>query len=87
MNLPSQWMEQAVNAFAKLPGIGKKTALRLVLHLLKQKKEEVTDWTWKIDDSDLVHLSKLPTASQSRHLLKRARFPHFKLFEFSINCS
>ncbi|HRH54275.1 MAG TPA: recombination mediator RecR [Chitinophagales bacterium] len=41
MNLPSQWMEQAVNAFAKLPGIGKKTALRLVLHLLKQKKEDV----------------------------------------------
>ncbi|MBK9455002.1 MAG: recombination protein RecR [Bacteroidetes bacterium] len=34
-------MEQAVNAFAKLPGIGKKTALRLVLHLLKQKKEDV----------------------------------------------
>lgn len=41
MNLPSQWMEQAVQAFAKLPGIGKKTALRLVLHLLKQKKEDV----------------------------------------------
>lgn len=41
MNLPSQWMEQAVSAFSKLPGIGKKTALRLVLHLLKQKKEDV----------------------------------------------
>jgi recombination protein RecR len=41
VNLPSQWMEQAVQAFAKLPGIGKKTALRLVLHLLKQKKEDV----------------------------------------------
>jgi hypothetical protein len=39
-----------------------------------EKLEEVTDWTWKIDDSDLVHLSKLPTASQSRHLLKRGRF-------------
>lgn len=34
-------MENAVNEFAKLPGIGKKTALRLVLHLLKQKKEDV----------------------------------------------
>jgi len=34
-------MEQAVSAFSKLPGIGKKTALRLVLHLLKQKKEDV----------------------------------------------
>lgn len=41
MNLPSKWMEQAVNEFAKLPGIGKKTALRLVLHLLNQKPEEV----------------------------------------------
>ncbi|HPW28101.1 MAG: Replication initiator protein A [Hylemonella sp.] len=38
-----------------------------------EKLEEVTNWTWKIDASDLVHLSKLPTASQSRHLLKRGR--------------
>jgi len=34
-------MEQAVEAFAKLPGIGKKTALRLVLHLMKQPAEDV----------------------------------------------
>lgn len=45
MNLPSQWMEQAVAAFAKLPGIGKKTALRLVLHLLKQSPEEVSSFS------------------------------------------
>ncbi|MBX7109353.1 MAG: recombination mediator RecR [Chitinophagales bacterium] len=36
MNFPSRLIEQAVNEFEKLPGIGKKTALRLVLHLLKQ---------------------------------------------------
>src|SRR5918998_5032964 len=36
MQLPSSLLENAVNEFAKLPGIGKKTALRLVLHLLKQ---------------------------------------------------
>ncbi len=48
MNLPSQWMEQAVTAFAKLPGIGKKTALRLVLHLLKQRNEEVQDFATAI---------------------------------------
>ena len=36
-----------------------------------ERLEKVTNWTWKIDDSDLVHLSKVPTASQSRHLLKR----------------
>jgi len=32
----SQLLEQAVQEFAKLPGVGRKTALRLVLHLLKQ---------------------------------------------------
>ncbi len=35
-------LEEAVNAFASLPGIGKKTAMRLVLHLLKQDKDEVS---------------------------------------------
>lgn len=40
MNLPSKWMENAVNEFSKLPGIGKKTALRLVLHLLKQSEQD-----------------------------------------------
>lgn len=41
MQLPSALLEQAVNEFSKLPGIGKKTALRLVLHLLKQEPEKV----------------------------------------------
>jgi recombination protein RecR len=40
-NYPSRLLENAVNEFAKLPGIGKKTALRLVLHLLKKDVEEV----------------------------------------------
>lgn len=31
-------LENAVNEFAKLPGIGRKTALRLVLHLLRQEE-------------------------------------------------
>ena len=38
---PSKLLEQAVREFAKLPGIGYKTALRLVLHLLKQEQEDV----------------------------------------------
>ncbi|WP_298412786.1 recombination mediator RecR [Hydrotalea sp.] len=42
MQLPSGLLENAVAQFAKLPGIGKKTALRLVLHLLKQNEQEVT---------------------------------------------
>ena len=37
----STLLENAVNEFAKLPGIGRKTALRLVLHLLKQSEHEV----------------------------------------------
>jgi len=40
-NFPSKLLENAVNEFAKLPGIGKKTALRLVLHLLKKDVSEV----------------------------------------------
>lgn len=39
---PSKLLENAVNEFAKLPGIGRKSALRLVLHLLRQNAEEVT---------------------------------------------
>lgn len=42
MQFSSSLLENAVNEFAKLPGIGKKTALRLVLHLLKQDATEVT---------------------------------------------
>ncbi len=40
-NYPSKLLENAVNEFAKLPGIGKKTALRLVLFLLKKDIAEV----------------------------------------------
>jgi len=36
VNFPSKLIEDAVNEISKLPGIGKKSALRLVLHLLKQ---------------------------------------------------
>jgi len=45
MQLSSVLLENAVNAFAKLPGIGKKTALRLVLHLLKQDPKEVAHFS------------------------------------------
>jgi len=41
MQFSSALLENAVNEFAKLPGIGRKTALRLVLHLLKQEEEDV----------------------------------------------
>ena len=41
MTFSSTLLENAVNEFARLPGIGKKTALRLVLHLLKKEPGEV----------------------------------------------
>ena len=41
MQLPSALLEHAVSEFSKLPGIGKKTALRLALHLLKQDTDKV----------------------------------------------
>ena len=41
----SKLLDDAVGQFAKLPGIGRKTALRLVLHLLREQKEEVSLFT------------------------------------------
>jgi recombination protein RecR len=49
MQLPSSLLENAVTEFSKLPGIGKKTALRLVLHLLKQRAEDVTHFSETIN--------------------------------------
>ncbi|HXB11709.1 MAG TPA: recombination mediator RecR [Bacteroidia bacterium] len=56
MNLPSQLLEQAVEEFAKLPGVGKKTALRYVLHLLKQSPDELQKWSATINRlSEEIH--------------------------------
>jgi recombination protein RecR len=41
---PSKLLENAVDEFAKLPGIGRKTALRLVLHLLRCEESEVEEF-------------------------------------------
>ena len=38
---PSQLLERAVQEFSKLPGVGRKTALRLALHLLRQEDQDV----------------------------------------------
>jgi len=49
-------MEQAVNAFAQLPGIGKKTALRLVLHLMKQDPKSIIGFSESVTRlSDSIH--------------------------------
>jgi len=42
---PSRLLERAVQEFSQLPGIGRKTALRLVLHLLRQDADDVYQFT------------------------------------------
>ncbi len=43
MEFPSKLVENAVEEIAKLPGIGKKSALRLVMHLLREVPEVTED--------------------------------------------
>ena len=44
MNFPSKLVENAVNQLSSLPGIGKKSALRLVLHMIKQEKQNINQF-------------------------------------------
>ena len=50
MEYSSKLLENAVNEISQLPGIGKRTALRLALHLLKQPKENTTGLTQALID-------------------------------------
>jgi len=50
MNFSSKLLENAVNELSRLPGIGKKTALRLALHLLNRPVEEVDSFARTIYD-------------------------------------
>lgn len=50
MNFSSKYIEQAVEQLSTLPGIGKRTALRLALDLLKREDYEVTNFTKAISD-------------------------------------
>lgn len=78
---PSRLLENAVNEFAKLPGIGRKSALRLVLHLLKQDALEVEIFSnsliqlrteikhcrvcHNISDTDICNICSNPTRNNS----------------------
>ena len=48
-NYPSKLLEEAVDAIGTLPGVGRRSALRLALHLLKQPVENVRHFTAAID--------------------------------------
>ena len=56
MKLPTKLLEDAVNEISKLPGIGKKTALRLSLFLLKKEK----DFTQNLSKS-MIDLKEKPS--------------------------
>lgn len=48
-NYTSKLLEEAVDAISSLPGVGRRSALRLALHLLKQPKENVKHFTTAVD--------------------------------------
>ena len=50
MNFPPKLVENAIEEISRLPGIGKKTALRLVLHLLKQPESSTDNLTAALND-------------------------------------
>ncbi len=78
---PSKHLERALNEFTKLPGIGRRTALRLVLHLLKQDKAYVNSFAesliavkekihycnicHNISDTDICEICSNPLRDQS----------------------
>ncbi len=65
MEFPSKHIERAVNEFAQLPGVGKKTALRFVLHLLKKDTKEVSYFADSLQllKSEIVYCSNCFTIS------------------------
>lgn len=80
----SQWLHGFYSTHAKPFPLKVETIHRLSGSETKQMKhfratlreslgrlQEVTGWSWEIDDSDLVHIKKAPTASQGRHLVRK----------------
>jgi recombination protein RecR len=67
--LPSRLLENAVNEFSKLPGIGKKTALRLALHLLHQSDDDTFAFAKAVEDMkrDVKICKKCHNISESEY--------------------
>ena len=66
MEFSSKIIEQAVDAFAQLPGVGKKTALRFVLHVIKQEQYKTDNFSKLINQlkTDLKFCTKCHTISE-----------------------
>lgn len=68
MNFPTKLVEDAVNEISRLPGIGKKTAMRLALHLLKAEESVTVDLA-----SSLINLrTKTLWCTQCHHISETA---------------
>jgi recombination protein RecR len=81
MNINSKLIEEAVDQFATLPGVGRKTALRLVLNLLKRSPQEVERFSraftnlrenirfckrcFNLADSDLCNVCSTPSRNHA----------------------
>jgi recombination protein RecR len=80
MNIPSRYLEDAVEQLSSLPSIGKRTALRLVLNLLQRSDEEVEQFSkvfldlklhlkscskcGNISDTEICHICNNPVRNQ-----------------------
>ena len=63
----SKLLDNVVNDLSRLPGVGKRTALRLAMHILKMEREDVAMMTQSIDDfrNNICHCAKCGNLSDS----------------------
>jgi len=68
MEFSSKLLEAAVDAFSTLPGVGKKTALRLALHMIKQGKEYTEEYAGALDTlvKNIKHCEKCHNLSDDK---------------------
>ena len=85
----AQWMHGFFTSHAAPYPVKVETILRLsgsetkqifhfreVLREALVKLEAATDWKWSIDNSDLLHITKKPSGTQARHLIKKMKARH-----------
>ncbi|NVK05357.1 MAG: recombination protein RecR [Flavobacteriia bacterium] len=67
MQHSSKVLENAIREIAKLPGIGQRTALRLALHMLRQEKEDIHQFTEAVNHlvDDVIYCSKCHNISDT----------------------
>lgn len=67
MQHSSKVLENAIREIAKLPGIGQRTALRLALHMLRQEKEDIHQFTESVNQlvDDVIYCSKCHNISDT----------------------